>query len=62
MSLTPEQELEMYADIKVIKNNCVVCRGQIEDHEKRLKKLENHFLRLSGALAVLSFILHYFLK
>ena len=41
MSLTPEQQLEMYSDIKVIKNNCVRCFKCQEDHEQRLKHLED---------------------
>ena len=43
MTLTPTQEFEMYSDIKVIKNNCLICRSQIKDLEKRVKFLENKY-------------------
>lgn len=43
MTLTPTQEFEMYSDIKVIKNNCLICRSQIKDLEKRMKFLENKY-------------------
>ena len=44
MTLTAQEQREMYADIKVIKNNCVRCFKCQEDHETRLKKVEN-FIR-----------------
>ena len=40
MSLTPEEEREMYADIKVIKNNCARCLECQHDHGVRLTQLE----------------------
>ena len=43
MTLTPTQEFEMYSDIKVIKNNCLICRSQIKDLEKRVKFIENKY-------------------
>ena len=43
MTLTPTQELEMYSDIKVIKNNCLICRSQIKDLEKRMVFIENKY-------------------
>ena len=66
MSLTPEQELEMYADIKVIKDKLernFTCLG---DHEKRIKKLESSYSWFAGAGAVAgavaSFFINMFLK
>lgn len=41
MTLTAQEQREMYADIKVIKNNCVRCFKCQEDHETRLKRVEN---------------------
>lgn len=40
MSLTPEQELDMYADIKLIKNNCLKCAECQKDHSDRISVLE----------------------
>ena len=40
MSLTPEELREMYADIKVIKSNCVRCSECQKLHDSRLSKLE----------------------
>nr|DAY81770.1 MAG TPA: Vascular endothelial growth factor receptor [Caudoviricetes sp.] len=40
MSLTPEEEREMYADIKVIKNNCARCLECQKEHGERLTQLE----------------------
>lgn len=57
MSLTPEQELEMYADIKVIKNNCVRCFECQKDHEKRIKKLEHVYWEFLGACIIISFLI-----
>ncbi len=66
MTLTPTQEFEMYSDIKVIKNNCLICRSQIKDLEKRIKFLENKYWIFYGVGLFLSmiapFILHYILK
>ena len=40
MSLTPEEEREMYSDIKLIKNNCGRCLECQKEHAKRLAQLE----------------------
>lgn len=40
MSLTPEQELDMYSDIKVIKNNCLKCAECQKEHSERISTLE----------------------
>ena len=52
MSLTPEQELEMYADIKVIKDKLERDFTCLDDHEKRIKKLESSYSWFAGAVAV----------
>ena len=57
MTLTPTQELEMYSDIKVIKNNCLICRSQIKDFEKRLKFIENKYWIFYGFGLVISVML-----
>lgn len=62
MSLTPEQELEMYADIKVIKDKLERDYGSIADHEKRIKKLECAYWWLAGACAVVSYFINRFLS
>lgn len=54
MSLTPQEEREMYSDIKVIKNSCVGCQKKIDDHEKRIGILEKGFWVFTG---VVSFIM-----
>ena len=63
MTLTPTQEFEMYSDIKVIKNNCLICRAQIRDLEKRVKFIENKYWIFYGiglaVSAVVSMILQY---
>lgn len=47
MSLTPEELREMYADIKVIKSNCIRCAECQKDHSTRLSALEKdiHILK-----------------
>ena len=66
MTLTPTQELEMYSDIKVIKNNCLICRSQIKDLEKRIKFLENKYWIFYGislvTTAMLPVIIHIFFR
>ena len=70
MSLTPEQELEMYADIKVIKDKLERDFTCLDDHEKRIKKLESSYSWFAGAVAVagavagavVSFFINMFLK
>lgn len=63
MTLTPTQEFEMYSDIKVIKNNCLICRAQIRDLEKRVKFIENKYWIFYGiglaVSAVVSMVLQY---
>ena len=64
MSLTSEQELEMYSDIKVIKNN--TCKQVQNSHEKRITALEKGywvFVGVSGVITfILPFILNHFLR
>jgi len=57
MALTSKQEFEMYSDIKVIKNNCLVCRSQVKNLEERLKFLENRYWLLYGITLVVSVFL-----
>ena len=57
MSLTSAQELEMYADIKVIKNNCIGCKKIQDNHETRITKLERGFWIFIGISSVVTFIL-----
>jgi hypothetical protein len=40
MSLTPEEEREMYADIKVIKSDLSSLIKRLEKHEERIVQLE----------------------
>ena len=56
MTLTPTQEFEMYSDIKVIKNNCLICRSQIRDLEKRVKFIENKYWIFYGIGLAVSII------
>lgn len=66
MSLTSEQELEMYSDIKVIKNNCLTCKKTQESHEKRIATLEKGYWIFVGVSSVVTFVLpfiiNYFLR
>ena len=66
MSLTEAQELEMYSDIKVIKNNCLSCRKIQDNHEKRISTLEKGYWVFVGVSSVITFILpfilHHFLR
>lgn len=41
MTLTAQEQREMYADIKVIKNILERNLKNLEDHEIRLKRIEN---------------------
>lgn len=41
MTLTAQEQREMYADIKVIKNILERNLKNLEDHETRLKRIEN---------------------
>jgi len=62
MSLTSEQELEMYSDIKVIKNNCLSCRKIQDNHEKRISMLEKGYWVFVGISSVITFILPFILN
>jgi len=61
MSLTEAQELEMYSDIKVIKNNCLTCRKIQDNHEKRISMLEKGYWIFVGVSSVITFILPFIL-
>ena len=41
MTLTAQEQREMYADIKLIKNILESNLKNLEDHETRLKRIEN---------------------
>lgn len=62
MSLTEAQELEMYSDIKVIKNNCLTCRKIQDSHEKRIVALEKGYWVFVGVSSVITFILPFILN
>ena len=62
MSLTSEQELEMYADIKVIKNNCLSCRKTQDNHERRISFLEKGYWIFVGVSSMVTFILPFFIN
>lgn len=57
MTLTSEQQFEMFADIKVIKNNCLNCKKAQEDHESRIKFLEKAYWIFVGISSVITFVL-----
>lgn len=61
MTLTSEQQFEMFADIKVIKNNCLNCKKEQEDHEKRISMLEKGYWIFVGISSVITFILPFIL-
>ena len=61
MALTEQQELEMYADIKVIKNNCLACKQIQNSHEKRITVLEKAYWIFVGISTVITFILPFIL-
>lgn len=56
MSLTSEEEREMYADIKVIKNNCARCLECQKEHGERLTQLEQDVAILKEDKKITSFI------
>lgn len=56
MSLTPSEEREMYADIKVIKSNCLGCKEKIDNHEKRIGVLEKGFWVFTGIIMFITFV------
>ncbi len=62
MSLSSEQQLEMYGDIKVIKNNCARCLECQKDHERRIKSLERSYWKILGGSAVIMWLIQTFLR
>ena len=62
MSLTSEQELEMYSDIKVIKQLLENHQNVQNDHEKRITILEHGFWIFVGISTVITFILPFILN
>ena len=61
MSLTSEQELEMYSDIKVIKQLLENHQHVQNDHEKRISMLEKGYWIFVGISSVITFILPFIL-
>lgn len=61
MSLTVNEQREMYADIKVIKSNCVRCMKCQDDHEKRIKALEQFRWITAGICAAIMWAIEHFL-
>ena len=57
MSLTEEQELEMYANVKVIMNNCLACKQVQNSHENRISVLEKAYWIFVGISSVITFVL-----
>lgn len=62
MSLTEAQELEMYADIKVIKNNCLSCRKIQDNHERRISTLERGYWVFAGVCSIITFVLPFVIQ
>lgn len=62
MSLTSEQELEMYSDIKVIKQLLENHQHVQNDHEKRISMLEKGYWIFVGISSVITFILPFILN
>ena len=62
MSLTSEQELEMYSDIKVIKQLLENHQNVQNDHEERITILEHGFWIFVGISTVITFILPFFIN
>lgn len=62
MALTSEQELEMYANIQVIKNNCLNCSRVQQSHEKRITALERAYWIFIGVSTVITFILPFYIQ
>lgn len=62
MSLTSEQELEMYSDIKVIKQLLESHQNVQNDHEKRITTLEHGFWIFAGVSSVVTFVLPFFIN
>ena len=59
--LTDEQQLKMYSNIEVIKSNCVRCMKCQEDHERRIKALEQFRWITAGVCAVVMWLIEHFL-
>lgn len=57
MALTDEQELEMYSNVKVIASNCVTCTKKQEDHEKRIRFLEQRYWIFFGVITAIMYAL-----
>lgn len=62
MSLTSEQELEMYSDIKVIKEMLEGHKCVQKDHEQRITVLEHGFWIFVGISSVITFVLPFFIN
>ena len=62
MSLTSDQELEMYSDIKVIKQLLENHQNVQNDHEKRITILEHGFWIFVGVSSVITFVLPFFIN
>lgn len=62
MSLTSEQELEMYSDIKVIKEMLEGHKSVQKDHEQRITVLEHGFWIFVGISSVITFVLPFFIN
>lgn len=62
MSLTSEQELEMYSDIKVIKEMLEGHKTVQKDHEHRITTLEHGFWIFVGVSSVITFVLPFFIN
>lgn len=62
MSLTSEQELEMYSDIKVIREKIEDHKTVQNDHEKRITTLEHGFWIFVGVSSVITFVLPFFIN
>ena len=62
MSLTSEQELEMYADIKVIKQMLENHQGIQKNHEKRIVALERGYWIFVGVSSVITFVLPFIIN
>ena len=62
MSLTSEQELEMYSDIKVIKQLLENHQNVQKKKKKRITILEHGFWIFVGVSSVVTFILPFFIN
>lgn len=62
MTLTSEQALEMYADIKVIKNKLESHLVTQTNHEQRITNLERGYWIFVGVCSVITFILPFIIN